>query len=164
MPSINTISAFISGQSKIASKGANLSEETIGKLLSLGIDIESVSSEAEAKRIIEEEEQKSKPTKTTDEEEKSSQSEAETLYNDIKNLARKLGIDVSKSENIEDILDKISSKLESLQDNSYNSNLNVFQSELDMLKRQFKNLYAGESSILSAMDLLSQNNRAVLGI
>ena len=163
MPLINNISTFISGQSKIASKGAILSEETIGKLLELGIDIDSITSESQAKKIIDEE-QKKKTSKTNDEENQTSQTESENLYNDIKNLARKLGINISKSENIEDILDKISAKLESLQDNSYNSNLNVFQSELDILKRQFKNLYAGESSILSAMDLLSQNNRAVLGI
>lgn len=164
MPSINTLSAFITGQSQIASMKANLSEATIGKLLALGIDINSVSSETEAKKAIEEKEQENKTSKTNDENNKQAQSEAETLYNDIKNLARKLGINISKSENIEDILDKISAKLDSLKDNSYNSNLNVFQSELDILKRQFKNLYAGESSILSAMDLLSQNNRAVLGI
>ncbi len=163
MPSISAITSILASSSSSSSKGVNLSEETIGKLLALGIDIESVSSETEAKRLIEEAEKEKNPSQE-EETDKEDTTEAENLYNDIKNLARKIGINVSKNENIEDIFNKISQRLDEFEENSYNSNLNVFQSELDILKRQFKNMYSGESSILSAMDMLSQSNRAALGI
>ncbi len=164
MPSINAISSILAGTNSAVPNSSALSEETIGKLLSLGIDINEVSSETEAKKLIEEAEKEEDKENENSSEDKTKNSEAENLYNDIKNLGRKVGINVSKNENIEDILDKISQRLEEFEENSYNSNLNVFQSELDILERQFKNLYSGESSILSAMDMLSQNKRAVLGI
>ena len=163
MPSISAITSILASNASTSTKGANLSEETIGKLLSLGIDIESVSSETEAKKLIEEAE-KEKKSSDDEESDKKDTTAEENLYNDIKNLARKIGINVNKSENIEDIFDKISQKLDEFEENSYNSNLNVFQSELDILKRQFKNMYSGESSILSAMDMISKSNRAALGI
>ena len=163
MPSISSITSILASNASTSTKGANLSEETIGKLLSLGIDIESVSSETEAKKLIEEAE-KEKKSSNDEESDKKDTTAEENLYNDIKNLARKIGINVNKSENIEDIFDKISQKLDEFEENSYNSNLNVFQSELDILKRQFKNMYSGESSILSAMDMISKSNRAALGI
>ncbi len=163
MPSISAITSILASNASTSTKGANLSEETIGKLLSLGIDIESVSSETEAKKLIEEAE-KEKKSSNDEESDKKDTTAEENLYNDIKNLARKIGINVNKSENIEDIFDKISQKLDEFEENSYNSNLNVFQSELDILKRQFKNMYSGESSILSAMDMISKSNRAALGI
>lgn len=163
MPSISAITSILASNASTSTKGANLSEETIGKLLSLGIDIESVSSETEAKKLIEEAE-KEKKSSNDEETDKKDTTAEENLYNDIKNLARKIGINVNKSENIEDIFDKISQKLDEFEENSYNSNLNVFQSELDILKRQFKNMYSGESSILSAMDMISKSNRAALGI
>ena len=163
MPSISAIPSILASNASTSTKGANLSEETIGKLLSLGIDIESVSSETEAKKLIEEAE-KEKKSSNDEESDKKDTTAEENLYNDIKNLARKIGINVNKSENIENIFDKISQKLDEFEENSYNSNLNVFQSELDILKRQFKNMYSGESSILSAMDMISKSNRAALGI
>ena len=125
--------------------------------------LSAVSSETEAKKLIEEAE-KEKKSSNDEESDKKDTTAEENLYNDIKNLARKIGINVNKSENIEDIFDKISQKLDEFEENSYNSNLNVFQSELDILKRQFKNMYSGESSILSAMDMISKSNRAALGI
>ncbi len=162
MASIYSISALGSSNNSSSSKTSNLSEETIRKLEALGIDVDSVSSETEAKKLIAEEE--AKKSSSVEGEENNTMSEEETLFNEIKNLAQKLGITVSENDNIEDIFSKIESKLESLKENSYNSNINVFQSEYEMLKRQFENMNSGESSILSAMDMISMSNRAALGI
>ncbi|MCD7780089.1 MAG: hypothetical protein LUH05_05400 [Candidatus Gastranaerophilales bacterium] len=161
MSSINAISSYISGTSGSSTKTVNLSEETIGKLLALGIDIESVSSETEAKKLIEEAE--NEQGGNTEGEDKDS-SEGEALYDSLKSLANKIGITINQNENIESIFDKISEKLDEFKENSYNTNFNVFQSEYEMLKLQFKNMNSGESSILSALDMMSQSNRAALGI
>ncbi len=162
MSSIYSISAIDSTNSSINKKD-ELSASTKKKLEALNIDISSVSSETEAKRIIKEEEAK-KSEKTEVIVVSTSGSQEEKLFERIKNLARKLGINVSKNENIETIFTKIDEKLNALEENSNNSNINVLRSELEILKNEFKNITTGESSILSAMDLLSQSTRAELGI
>ena len=160
--SIYSISAIDSTNSSINKKD-ELSASTKKKLEALNIDISSVSSETEAKRIIKEEEAK-KSEKTEVIVVSTSGSQEEKLFERIKNLARKLGINVSKNENIETIFVKIEERLKELEENSNNSNINVLRSELEILKNEFKNITTGESSILSAMDLLAQSTRAELGI
>ena len=161
MSFIYSVSSLNSNNSSI-NKKEELSEATKKKLKALNIDVSSVTSETEAKRIIAEEEaKKSEKTKTKQAE---AGSQEEKLYNRIKNLAGKIGIDVSKNENIEAIFTKIDEKLKALEENNNNSNINVLRSELEILENEFKNMTSGESSILSAMDLLSKSNRAGLGI
>lgn len=163
MPSINSITNLMSGSA--STNKAGLSQKTIQKLLELGIDINSVSSETEAKRLIAQEEAKrSAENNDKNENKKKDYTAEEQLVIDLKNLARKLGLTASENEDITDILKKISDRLEQLNENNSNNNLNVFESELDMLKNQFKNITSGESSILSAMDILAQNNRATFNI
>ncbi len=161
MSFIYSVSALNSNNSSINKKD-ELSDSTKKKLKALNIDVSSVTSETEAKRIIAEEE--AKKSEKTDLKEAEAGSQEEKLYNRIKNLARKIGIDVSKNENIETIFTKIDEKLKALEENNNNSNINVLRSELEILENEFKNMTSGESSILSAMDLLSKSNRAGLGI
>lgn len=161
MSFVYSVSSLNSNSSSI-NKKEELSEATKKKLKALNIDISSVTSETEAKRIIAEEE--AKKSEKTDTKQAEAGSQEEKLYNRIKNLARKIGIDVSKNENIETIFTKIDEKLKALEENNNNSNINVLRSELEILENEFKNMTSGESSILSAMDLLSKTNRAGLGI
>lgn len=141
-----------------------LSESTIAKLKALGINPEEVSSETEAKKIIAEEEAKKKAEKTDNSNETKSTSQEEKLYERIKNLAQKIGINVNQNENINSIFSRIEAKFSEIKDNSYNSNFNILKSEFEMIQQQFKDITSGESSILSAMDMISQNNRSTLGI
>ena len=161
MSFVYSVSSLNSNSSSI-NKKEELSEATKKKLKALNIDISWVTSETEAKRIIAEEE--AKKSEKTDTKQAEAGSQEEKLYNRIKNLARKIGIDVSKNENIEAIFTKIDEKLKALEENNNNSNINVLRSELEILENEFKNMTSGESSILSAMDLLSKSNRAGLGI
>lgn len=162
MSFIYSVSSLNSNSSSI-NKKEELSDATRKKLKALNIDISSVNSETEAKRVIAEEEAK-KSEKTEVIIVSGSGSQEEKLFERIKNLARKLGINVSKSENIETIFIKIEERLKELEENNNNSNINVLRSELDILKNEFKNITTGESSVLSAMDLLSKSTRAELGI
>lgn len=141
-----------------------LSESTIAKLKALGINPEEVSSETEAKKIIAEEEAKKKAEKTDNLNETKSTSQEEKLYERIKNLAQKIGINVNQNENINSIFSRIEAKFSEIKENSYNSNFNILKSEFEMIQQQFKDITSGESSILSAMDMISQNNRSTLGI
>lgn len=141
-----------------------LSESTISKLKALGINPEEVSSETEAKKIIAEEKAKKKAEKTDNSNETKSTSQEEKLYERIKNLAQKIGINVNQNENINSIFSRIEAKFSEIKENSYNSNFNILKSEFEMIKQQFKDITSGESSILSALDMISQNNRSTLGI
>ena len=161
MSFVYSVSSLNTNSSSI-NKKEELSEATKKKLKALNIDVSSVTSETEAKRIIAEEEAKKSEKTNTKQAEAGSQEEK--LYNRIKNLAGKIGIDVSKNENIETIFTKIDEKLKALEENNNNSNINVLRSELEILENEFKNITTGESSLLSAMDLLSKTNRADLGI
>ena len=161
MSFVYSVSSLNTNSSSI-NKKEELSEATKKKLKALNIDVSSVTSETEAKRIIAEEE--AKKSEKTDTKQAEAGSQEEKLYNRIKNLARKIGIDVSKNENIEAIFTKIDEKLKALEENNNNSNINVLRSELEILENEFKNITTGESSLLSAMDLLSKSNRAGLGI
>lgn len=161
MSFVYSVSSLNTNSSSI-NKKEELSEATKKELKALNIDVSSVTSETEAKRIIAEEE--AKKSEKTDTKQAEAGSQEEKLYNRIKNLARKIGIDVSKNENIESIFTKIDEKLKALEENNNNSNINVLRSELEILENEFKNMTSGESSILSAMDLLSKSNRAGLGI
>lgn len=161
MSFVYSVSSLNTNSSSI-NKKEELSEATKKKLKALNIDVSSVTSETEAKQIIAEEE--AKKSEKTDTKQAETGSQEEKLYNRIKNLARKIGIDVSKNENIEAIFTKIDEKLKALEENNNNSNINVLRSELEILENEFKNMTSGESSILSAMDLLSKTNRADLGI
>ena len=161
MSFVYSVSSLNTNSSSI-NKKEELSEATKKKLKALNIDVSSVTSETEAKRIIAEEE--AKKSEKTDTKQAEAGSQEEKLYNRIKNLARKIGIDVSKNENIEAIFTKIDEKLKALEENNNNSNINVLRSELEILENEFKNITTGESSLLSAMDLLSKTNRADLGI
>ena len=161
MSFVYSVSSLNTNSSSI-NKKEELSEATKKKLKALNIDVSSVTSETEAKRIIAEEE--AKKSEKTDTKQAEAGSQEEKLYNRIKNLARKIGIDVSKKENIETLFTKIDEKLKALEENNNNSNINVLRSELEILENEFKNITTGESSLLSAMDLLSKTNRADLGI
>lgn len=157
MALINAINGSVSYDVSVSRKNSILSDDTINKLKDLDIDISKVSSESEAKRLIDKAEEENSQTGSV-------QTEAEDLYNDIKNLGRKLGLEFVQSENIQDVFDKISTKLDEFSEGPINSNVDILRSELDVLKREFKFLYSGDSSMLSAMDILAQNKRAVLGI
>ena len=157
MALINAITSVSVSSGSMIKSSSVLSDDIIDKLKELNIDVSKVSSETEAKRLIDEAEEEQT-------EAASEQTDAEILYDDIKSLGRQLGLEFTQNENIQDIFDEISLTLDEFEENSYNSNFNIIRSELDILKREFKFLYSGDSSMLSAMDILSNNNRAVLGI
>ena len=88
----------------------------------------------------------------------------ETLYARLKALALRLGITVSKNEKISTILAKIQERIAQLEKEKSNSNINVIKSEYETIKQQYHSLINGDSSLLTGLDILSQSNRAELGI
>ncbi len=158
MAIINNISAINSGIMMSAS--TMLSQDTIRKLLALGIDPKIVSSETHAKKLIQKAEQGNSVEKTA----KTSTDEdlrLEKLYKRLKALCLKLGISISEEEKISNVLNKINAKITQLEQDKNNSDINAVKSEYEMIKLEYQNITTGQSSLLTGMDILSKNNRAI---
>ncbi len=158
MPSILSISSYLAGSTSLL-KNRGLSQDTINKLLALGIDVTSVHSETEAKIAIDKKTADT-PIKETTEKKSNVSSRGEKLLTNIKTLAHQLGIQVKDNDKIEHIFTLVENRIEKLSEIGYNAGFNVFQSELERLKNIYKNLYTNDSDILSAMDLMSRVNSA----
>jgi len=159
MNSVEKVSTYTLGGYSALSKGNALSEETIGKLEALGIDISSVKSEQEAKRLIKKAEEEQQKQNSSDNE-----SGQETLFKRVKSLAEKAGVSVSENDDFEIIFSKLSSKIDDLKGDGYGSGYNVLQSEYETLKLQYNSEIKGGSSTLNALDILGQSNRMGIGL
>jgi len=159
MSSVENVSSYILGGYSISSKGNSLSEETLRKLEALGIDVASVKSETEAKKLIQQAEEEQEQQNSTGD-----TSKQETLFEKVKSLARKVGLNVSENEDFENVFSKISSKIEDLKGDGYGSGYNILQSEYEMLELQYNSEIKGGSSLLSALDILGQSNRMGIGL
>lgn len=159
MSSTDAVSSLIIGGYSNISKGKSLSEETLKKLEKYGIDVTSVSSEAEAKKLIEKAEKEEAEKQSSKD-----NAQQESLYDRVKSLARKLGLNVSQNEDFEKIFNKMSAKIENLKGDGYGSNYNVVKSEYETLKLQYNSEIKGGSSLLSALDILGQSNKLSIGL
>ena len=86
------------------------------------------------------------------------------MYDRVKSLARKLGLNVSQNEDFEKIFNKMSTKINNLKGDGYGSNYNVVKSEYETLKLQYNSEIKGGSSLLSALDILGQSNKLSIGL
>ena len=159
MSSIEAVSSYIPGGYSNLSKTNSLSEDILRKLEFYNIDVSSVKSESEAKRLIEKAEQEE-----AEKENNQNTSEQENFYTRLKSLARKIGITVNQNEDFESVFSKLSSKIDDLKGDGYGSGYNILKSEYEMLKLQYDSEIKGGSSLLSALDILGKSNRMNIGL
>ncbi len=154
MSTIDAVSSYSikSNYSSSSSDNDTLSKDTIKKLEEYGIDPAGVSSETEAKKLIKEAEA---------EEEAKAAAQQDDLYSRVKDLADKLGIQVSKNDDFDSTFSKLSSKIDVLKGDGNGSDYNVIKSEYETLKLQYE---SGSSSTMNALDLLGQSNRIGAGL
>ena len=163
--SINSV-GFIGNYGQPHSK---LSEELRQKLLALGIDPSSVSSDAEAIALIEAVLQTQITTEV-----KSTKSEdfccgEQELIARAKNLASKIGLNISNNLTMEEILEKISKKLnekiqEFNQDEKVNSLLKSCQEELASIQNDFSIVKQNEKAMFASMNFNAGMNKMILGL
>ena len=157
MDSISSISETYSVTARAESL---LSAALRSKLVSYGIDVNSVSSETEAKKLIAQAEK----TDASHEVKTSSQSREEKLYARLKLLAGRIGLTVSQQERISAIISKIEIRIKELEKQKNNSDFNAIKSEFEAIKMQYNSFLKGESPLLTGMDILGKSNRAVIGL
>ena len=168
MSPVNSIEAYNMAASLYVSTSTNLmytlTDVTIRRLQELNIDVDEVSSEAEAQEIIAEEE--AKQTEQTQ-----SAQNAETYYdkqiiNDAVQLAEDLGLYVSTDVDILTLMENIQNYLASLEAAvSGNENLekvvDEYSNRYDYIYSQYMDKKATLSSqVLGSLDVMGSNNIA----
>ena len=158
MVSVNAISYF--NIATFRSSGPNLSHETIERLKEFNIDVSSVSSETQAKKIIEEKTQ----AKAEADNAPKPDARLEKLYQRINMLAVHLNISVTSSEKVEHVLDQIDSKISMFEENNSSAAINVFRSEFQAIQNAYEIITKSNAKLYTGLDILGQTNKAVLGI
>ena len=157
MVSIYSLSAYKSLAAGIA---GNISDLENQKIKNNNVKINGVEKETEkidSKKVTSEEIQQVNKLSNDD-------LRLQKLLERLKSLAVKLGITVNASERVETILQKINQKLTELENVKNNPNLNVFRSEYEVIKNEYKSIVNGDPTLLTGLDILSRSNKAVMGI
>ncbi len=149
---------------------STLSESTKQKLQALGIDPSSVTSEAQAQSLINAAQTRQQVQKANNESNSKNtcSSEAE-LISRAKSLASKLGVSVSNNSPLTEILSSISSKINSLSNQSSTEGYNIqklqqFQAELYSIQNEYSTVKQSQNSMYTAMNLTANMNKFSLGL
>lgn len=132
--------------------GSSLSEETRKKLLELGIDPSTVSSEAQAQALIASVKAKLEVQIITEQNGCSSELELGTR---AKALARKLGISIPASNNMKQIMRSLEQAVNDKKEH---------QDEYYSLKKDAEQIEQSQHSIFTAMNVTANMNKIMLGL
>lgn len=166
---INTINSF---NGYVSSGMALISEETRRKLIALGIDPANVTSEAQARTLIEQAENARKAENTpknlqTQNQSNQSTSEVE-LISKAKQLAQKIGINLSENLSLDDILKviaaEISNGINSASSSDEKEKYMEYDSELNSIKSGYSTISHNQEVLTMTMDYNAFMNKMILGL
>lgn len=166
MTSISAVNAGNTAASEIVAKQqSSLSNETKAKLEALGITATDGMTESEAQSKIAQKEAENNPQNGS---QQGNSSESEILA-EAKALASSVGVSVGSNANVSEILDDIGAELEEMLEEaetnpSVLSQLSSYLSQLTSLDDRYKTLQNSQSSMYSAMNMISTNNKIALGL
>ena len=146
-------------------KTSTVSDSTKRTLEAMGITVTAGMTEAQAQAKIAEAQARKD---TNNGENQQSESEAEIMA-DAKTLASAVGVTVSNSDDLSEVLDNIGEKLEQMIDESQNnpgvlSMLTSYYEELASLDEQYDELTSIQSGIFGAMEQTATSNKLALGL
>ena len=164
--SISAVNAGSSAASEAITKKSSLSLSTQNELEALGITATEGMTESEAQAKIAAAQQENESENQGGQQGNSSESE---ILSDAKTLAAAVGVSVSSDDDISEILDNIGAELEIMLEEAENnpsvlSQLSSFLSQLTNLDDQYDALQSQQSSLYSAMNMVSTNNKIALGL
>lgn len=166
MPSISAVNAGNTAASEIVAKQqSSLSNETKAKLEALGITATDGMTESEAQSKIAQKEAENNPQNGS---QQGNSSESEILA-EAKALASSGGVSVGSNADVSEILDDIGAELEEMLEEaetnpSVLSQLSSYLSQLTSLDDRYETLQNSQSSMYSAMNMISTNNKIALGL
>lgn len=141
---------------------ATLTAATKAKLEALGIDTTNIKTEAEGQAILKAAE--AKPEEIQKIHAPKSSSSINSIKAEVIQLASEVGISVSSSDKIDDILNKIAYKINELIVNAGNdqnklTQINKYQSELDTLSNELSNMESTHTKLSNSMNTLALYNK-----
>lgn len=161
--SINAITST-SGYSSISSSSSALSEETKKKLKALGLEPTEYTSEAEAKAAI----AKALAQQQGIEKPPQGSNPEETIINEAVELAAAVGVSgISKQDKMDDILDKISQKINEMQesagsDQTKQANVKNFKDQYTEISDEYQKLHASKN--MTGANAIANYNKVALGL
>ena len=166
MTSISAVNAVNTAASEIVAKQqSSLSNETKAKLEALGITATNGMTESEAQSKIAQKEAENNPQNGS---QHGNSSESEILA-EAKALASSVGVSVGSNADVSEILDDIGAELEEMLEEaetnpSVLSQISSYLSQLTSLDDRYETLQNSQSSMYSAMNMISTNNKIALGL
>lgn len=165
--SISSVNAGSTAANEATAKKSTLSSETKAKLEALGIAATDGMTESEAKtKIAQAEAENNSQNQNNQQQGNSSESE---ILSEAKALANSVGVSVSSNADVTEILDDIGAELEEMLKEAENnpailSQLSSYLSQLTNLDDRYDSLQNSQSSMYSAMNMISTNNKIALGL
>lgn len=164
MSSISSISNAQAG-AVATYKSDELSTLTKQKLEALGIDPTSVTSEAQAQTLITQAE--AARQNSSGQQQQGGNSSEQELLSEAKSLATTVGVTVSSNDSLDDMIDKISSKIQIMlnsNDKSQVSTAQDYQAQLASISDKANSISNTQQNIFNAMDMISLSNKYALGL
>lgn len=162
---INGISSVNS--SGICANQSKISDSTKRKLQALGIDPTTVTSEAQAQTLINAAQARQQIQKTSNESNSKNTCSSESeLISKAKSLASQMGVSVSSTESLSDILSKLTARISSMsgEKNANVKELQKFQAEISSIQSEYSTVQNNENSMYSAMNYAANMNKYALGL
>lgn len=163
---MSSISYIYSSQSAAVSnyKGEELSTSTKLRLEELGIDPSYISTESQAQILIAQVEAAPKQNSSGNQQQ-GGNSSREQLLSEAKYLAQNIGANYSDKDSLEIILRKISNKLNIMvKDPSNEERVQVYQEELMNIANRADIIAKTQQNIFNELNMISINNRIILGL
>ncbi len=164
---MSSISYIYSTQSAAISnyKGEELSTSTKLRLEALGIDPSYVSTESQAQILIAQAEAAPKQNSTGNQQQGGGNSSREQLVSEARDFAQNVGAKYNDQDSLEKLLEKISNKLYIMaKDPSKYEQVQVYQADLKDIAQRAEVLVNRQQNIFNELDMISINNRILLGL
>lgn len=163
---INGISSV--NNAGICANQPKISDSTKRKLQALGIDPTTVTSEAQAQMLINAAQARQQVQRANNESSSkntTSSSESE-LISKAKSLASQMGVSVSSTESLSDILNKLSGRISvmSAQQNADTKELQKYQAEISSIQSEYSSVKQNQNSMYTAMNYTANMNKFALGL
>ena len=165
MTSISSINSLQAGAISTY-KTEELSSTTKLKLEALGIDPSTVTTEAQAQTLIAQAEA-AKHQNNAGQQQQGGNSSEQELLSEAKNLATEVGVTVSSSDSLDDIIDNISKEIQVMLnsgDQSKVSSAQSYQAQLASISGRAETIQSTQQNIFNAMDMISVSNKYALGL
>lgn len=166
---MSSISSISHSQAAAVStyKSDELSASTKQQLEALGIDPSTVTSEAQAQILIAQAQAARHQNNSGYQEKQGGNSSEQELMSEAKELASTVGVTVSSTDTLDDIIDNISVEIQKMLNSGDKSKIEAaqgYQTQLSSISDRADSIQSIQQNIFNTMDMISVSNKYALGL